>query len=504
MPAHQSAVAKVQPFVENLPEFLLVLAGRKRHVHQIDGNDALIESAVILRFSVLVHIRRQKAAAAHTGIAMPFAVLVHLVFQHLLFGNIIGHHSLRRTFRRQLGQIPIFRIFRDIIGFQHVNQLRESGRNPHARFVFHALNPLRQRFFDNHGKVRFFLLAARLVQVHEHRNERRLPVGGKQSNHLILYHLNTLSHLVAKAFFGNLSNVRLVRDIHQRQFVRHFFADFFTADIHERRKMRQRNALPAVLVGSHLRDNLRSDIARRRKAVRLFDQRTGNHGAVLKHIFQIHEVAVVHVLRKIIRVVEMNNPLVVRRHDIFGQQNTARQILGNFARHIIALHAVHRGVLIRIFLFHFLVVAFDQRKNMRVRRVRLSRQRAVRYVLPRKRESVHRHQTVLHHILNFFHGNGAPHVIALFFHVGGKSYDFVVRNFRKIVHLLVRAAYRMNDFISVEYNFLSVSFNNLHSLFVLPFFLPRRYRKKYTPRKTDHRCTQSIFCKNTIYSCDGT
>ena len=241
--------------------------------------------------------------------------------------------------------------------------------------------------------------------------------------------------------------------------------------------------------------------------MRLFDQRTGNHGAVLQHIFQIHEVAIVHVLRKIIRVVEMNNPLVVRRHDIFGQQNTARQILGNFARHIIALHAVHRGVLIRIFLFHFFVVAFDQRKNMRVRRVRLSRQRAgitVRYVLPRKRESVHRHQTVLHHILNFFHGNGAPHVIALFFHVGGKSYDFVVRNFRKIVHLLVRAAYRMNDFISVEYNFLSVSFNNLHSLFVLPFFFPVVTEKNTLREKPITDARKAFFCKNTIYSCDGT
>ena len=115
-----------------------------------------------------------------------------------------------------------------------------------------------------------------------------------------------------------------VGDIHKRKLVGHFFPDLFAADIHKRRQMGKRNALSAVLIRSHLRDNLRGDIARRGKAVRFLDQRTGNHRAVLQHVFKIYKIAVMHVLREIIGVVEVNDAFVVRGYNIFGQQNTPR------------------------------------------------------------------------------------------------------------------------------------------------------------------------------------
>ena len=83
--------------------------------------------------------------------------------------------------------------------------------------------------------------------------------------------------------------------------------------------MGKRNRLPAVLVGSHLRYYLRGDIASRGKTMRLFDIRSAYNRAVLQHVFEIDEVAVMHVLSKIIGVMEVNDTRFVRGDYIFGQ-----------------------------------------------------------------------------------------------------------------------------------------------------------------------------------------
>ena len=70
----------------------------------------------------------------------------------------------------------------------------------------------------------------------------------------------------------------------------------------------------------NVRNNLRSNITSRRKTVRFFDKRTRNNRTILQHIFQVDQIAIVHMLREIVRVVEMNNPFVVRRYDIGRQQ----------------------------------------------------------------------------------------------------------------------------------------------------------------------------------------
>ena len=88
--------------------------------------------------------------------------------------------------------------------------------------------------------------------------------------------------------------------------------------------MGKRNALPAVLVRSDLRDDLRCNITRGGKGMRFFDERARNYGAVLQHIFKVYQIAVVHVLREIVRVVEMDQTLIVRFYDIARQQNSAR------------------------------------------------------------------------------------------------------------------------------------------------------------------------------------
>ena len=55
--------------------------------------------------------------------------------------------------------------------------------------------------------------------------------------------------------------------------------------------------------------------------MRLFNERSGNNRSVLQHIFQIYQVAVMHVLRKVIGVVEVDNALFVRLYHIFGKKD---------------------------------------------------------------------------------------------------------------------------------------------------------------------------------------
>ena len=58
--------------------------------------------------------------------------------------------------------------------------------------------------------------------------------------------------------------------------------------------------------------------------MRLFNQRAGNDRAVLQHILQIDQIAVVHMLGEIIRVVEVDDALVVRVDDVLRQQHAGR------------------------------------------------------------------------------------------------------------------------------------------------------------------------------------
>ena len=56
--------------------------------------------------------------------------------------------------------------------------------------------------------------------------------------------------------------------------------------------------------------------------MRFFNHGVGNNRTVLEHIFQIDQIAVVHVLCEIVGVVEVDDTLFMRFDNIFGQQNT--------------------------------------------------------------------------------------------------------------------------------------------------------------------------------------
>ena len=56
----------------------------------------------------------------------------------------------------------------------------------------------------------------------------------------------------------------------------------------------------------------------------LLDEGAGDDRAVLEHVLQVDQVAVVHMLGEIIGVVEVDDALVVRVDDVLGQQHARR------------------------------------------------------------------------------------------------------------------------------------------------------------------------------------
>ena len=220
--AHEGLVAELEPFVENLPELIKRAAGRERHVHKVDGHHALIEPAVILGLVRIVvsgvrHIvpavagavGREEAAAAHAGVHVAMArrfALGELELFHFLLGNVVRHHALCCAAGGKLCEVPELRALGDVVLFQHVNELRECGGDPHALLVLHTLNALVERFFDDDGKVLLLLLASSLAEVHEDRDKRRLSVRRHKRHDLILDGLHAAADLIAQPLFNDLGD----------------------------------------------------------------------------------------------------------------------------------------------------------------------------------------------------------------------------------------------------------------------------------------------------------
>ena len=61
--------------------------------------------------------------------------------------------------------------------------------------------------------------------------------------------------------------------------------------------------------------------------MRLLDQRSRDNGAVLQHILKVYQVAVMHMLSKIIRIMKMDNSFLMRLNDVGGKEQPLGQAL---------------------------------------------------------------------------------------------------------------------------------------------------------------------------------
>ena len=140
--------------------------------------------------------------------------------------------------------------------------------------------------------------------------------------------------------------------------------------------MGQGDGLAAILVGSHLCHDLGGDVAGGGEAVGPFDQGAGDDGAVLQHVLQVYQVAVVHVLGVIVGVVEVDDALPVGLHDLLGQQDPLCNVPAHLAGHVVPLGGIHHRVLVGVFLLGLLVAALDQGEDLLVSSVGAADQRA--------------------------------------------------------------------------------------------------------------------------------
>ena len=432
MTAQQGAVAQLKTLVEDLPELIHVLMRAQRDIGQVDGHNALVKATVVLGLvrvivqrvghvvkSVTGAVGRQEAAATHAGIAVAVArglALRQLELAHLLLGDVVGHHALGGALRSQLSQVEVRGILVNVIVLEHVDELGERRGDPHAGFVLNALIALTKRLLHNHGKVMLLLGRTGLIEIHKDRHERRLAIRGHKGHDLILNRLNAATDLVTQAVLNNLADLfGRCGNAELLELAGDLAANLLTAHLDERGKMGQRNRLATVLGGSNLSDDLRRDVAGSREAVRLLDQRARDNSAVLEHVLQVHQVAVMHVLGKVVRIMEVNQTLIVSIHNLLGQQHTLGQVLGDLAGHVVTLNGIDGRVLVGVLLLDLFVVALNQRQNLVVGRVLLALQAlniAIDDVVAGNLVAVETHDLVLDQILDLLDRNGVARVLA--------------------------------------------------------------------------------------------
>ena len=197
----------------------------------------------------------------------------------------------------------------------------------------------------------------------------------------------------------------------------------------------------------------------------LFDHGAGDDGAVLQHVLQVHQVAVVHVLGEIVGVVEVDDALLVGLHDLPGQQQAVGDVPGHLAGHIVPLGGVHHGILVGVLLLGLLVVALDEGEDLVVGSVGLAHQGpgiAVGDVVLGHLKGTVGHDVVLHHVLNFLHGGGAVHLLALQLHGLGDAPDLHGSHAVRLGHRVVGLGDGHLDFLDIEGDLSPVALDDLH------------------------------------------
>ncbi len=228
--------------------------------------------------------------------------------------------------------------------------------------------------------------------------------------------------------------------------------------------MRKRKRLAAVLVGSHLCDNLRCYIAGSEEAVRLLDHGLADDRAVLQHILQIDQVAVVLLLRVIIRIVEVNDALFMRADNIFRKEDSLGQILGDLAGHIITLRRIDDRILIGILLLYLFVLLIDERKYPVVRRVRFPGQLslvAVTDILLRDFVAAHLHDPLLDHVLNVFNVDRVRRLRNFPGDILRDRADLILIQLINAAYLFIGLSDCVYNLLDVKTDLLAISFNNV-------------------------------------------
>ena len=197
----------------------------------------------------------------------------------------------------------------------------------------------------------------------------------------------------------------------------------------------------------------------------LLDIGAGDDGAVLQHILQVHQIAVVHMLGKIVRVVEVDQTLLVCLDDIRSQQQAVGQVFGDLTGHIVPLYAVDSGVFVGVLLLDLLVLALDQAEDALVCGVGLTLQAlhiTVGDIVAGNVVGPDVHELVLHHILDLLHVYSPVQRLALVRNIRSDLGDLVPGQAVLFAHRLAGFAHCCDDLGNVKRHFGPVALDDLH------------------------------------------
>ena len=232
------------------------------------------------------------------------------------------------------------------------------------------------------------------------------------------------------------------------------------------------DGLSAVLIRGDLCNDLRCDIAGSRKAVRFLNHSTGYHCAVLKHILQIHQTAVMHRLCDVVQIVYMNDAVIVGSDYIFGKQESAADVSADLPRHIVTERAVDDRDLVGVLLFCLLVVPLKETENLAVRCVHpalLFMTQAVLAVVPCKFVRFGPVQFIKNHVLDFFDMDRPCKCLTSLFYITSNKADYCICDPVAGIHLIVCRSNCGSDLFTVIRHLCAVLLDNSHAVSISSF-----------------------------------
>ena len=249
----------------------------------------------------------------------------------------------------------------DVVLIEDVDQLREGRGNPDALLILNTLNSLRQDLLDNPCEVVSGLSVRHLIEVHEHCDKGGLTVAGHQCNQLVLDRLHAGTDLFSESSVDDLRDDLLIHALTGLfSLLDDLFGQLLSGDVDERCEVGECEALSAVLIGGNLSDDLGGYVAGGEEAVGLLDHGLTDDRAVLQHVLEVDQIAVVFSLGIVVGVMEVDNALFVSLYDVLGEQNSLGQVLGDLTGHIVALGAVDDRVLVGVLLLDLLIRLVDE------------------------------------------------------------------------------------------------------------------------------------------------
>ena len=197
----------------------------------------------------------------------------------------------------------------------------------------------------------------------------------------------------------------------------------------------------------------------------LFDEGTRDDGAVLEHVLQVDQIAVVHVLGVVVHVVEVDDARLVGLHDVGGEQQPLGDVLGHLAGHVVPLNRVDHRVLVGVLLLGLLVVALDEGEDLAVGGVGRPGQGAdiaVADVALGGLKGAQAHDLGLHQLLNLLHGQGAAHPGGSLLHAEGELGHLPAGQLRRLVGGQIGFGDGGGDLLPVKGGLAAVALHDFH------------------------------------------